>query len=64
MVRGVSRTDVYEYRSHCPKCGHIFDEANTGVSSGGSPICRRCERERVKRYAQPPAAARTVDLGK
>lgn len=34
--------------THCPR-GHLYDESNTRWTKRGSPTCRTCNRERVRR---------------
>ena len=47
--RGMSPFAVNRRRTKCVN-GHVFDAANTYVAADGSRDCRRCRRERMRRY--------------
>lgn len=53
--RGMSPSAINARKTHC-KRGHPFNKRNTrsGLQRNGNPgrICRRCNRERMRRYKQ------------
>lgn len=55
--RGTSSAAEHAKQSHCIH-GHLFDEANTYIWSGNnSRSCRRCSRDRARKYyseVRPP----------
>lgn len=49
LMRGNTRAAANVLKTNCPK-GHLYDNANTAIDSGGSRICRECRKERCRRW--------------
>lgn len=44
-------TDFNARKTHCPH-GHPYDEENTAIAKSGQRVCRTCNRDRSRAYAE------------